>query len=271
MHIKKLTKIQTIKILAHDKRENLTYSNENIDISKSKENVIYQNKILDDVLNGVYIHGKNGKNADKINYTASVCVHYPKNCPISEKEFFDYMNYILSNKFGKDNVVLSVVHNDEKRSHLHFLFCPVVKSEKHSKKLCCKEVVNREMLQLFHEDIENELFELCGKKISLRNDEEIRNIPFVEDIDIYKKLKDLENKCIELENGIIERENKIKELNIKGRAMVEKYNSLVDKFDALKIEFDEMQQEIKRYLLDDMSLDEKIDFTKRYNIDEIIK
>ena len=127
------------------------------------------------------------------------------------------------------------------------------------------------MLQSLHEDIENELFNLCGKKIPLMNDEEVRNIPFVEDINVYKKLKDLENKCIELENGIVERENKIKELNIKGRAMVEKYNLLVDKFDALKIEFDEMHQEIKRYLLDDMSLDEKIDFTKRYNMDEIIK
>lgn len=198
MHAKKFTRGESVHLLGHIKREHLYYTNENIDLSKSHLNVIYQNRTVDSVLNGVHIHGKNGKSADKINYTVSIAVHYPHKCPISEKEFFGYMNYILSTKFGKNNVVCSVVHYDEKRSHMHFVFCPIVEDRKHRRKLCCKEVVNREMLQTLHEDIEKELFDLCGKTVSLRNDEETRGIPHVDDIEVYKKLKDLENKYNDL-------------------------------------------------------------------------
>lgn len=257
MHIKKLTRSELHKILAHDKRENLTYSNENIDILQSNKNVIYQNNKLDDVIKGVHIHGKSGKSADKINYACSVVVHYPSECPISQNEFFGLMNYALSNKFGKNNVLLSVVHNDETRPHLHFVFCPIVEDKKHGRKLCCKNVVNREMLQNFHEDIENVMTALCGKNIVLRNDEEIRGIPYVEDIEVYKKLKDLESK----QNSLLEYTQKLEDYA----------NKLEEYCDSKIVELQNLKDEIKQHrkelsnIFNESSLDNVIKGYKDFN------
>lgn len=202
MHIKKLTKTECVKIINHDFRQDVTYRNENIDLSKSEKNVIYKkcdykdiDKYIDD--NNIYVYGKNGKHKDKINYLCSVVVHYPKNCAMPENQFFETMNKVLTKKFG--NCMGAVVHYDEDTPHLHFLFMPVVYDKKNNrKKLCAKEVVNREMLQSFHSDIENDLKKM-GYDVKLQNGKEERGIPYIEDIEIYKKLKDLENKYLQLD------------------------------------------------------------------------
>ncbi|MBP3630972.1 MAG: plasmid recombination protein [Clostridia bacterium] len=280
MHIEKYN-LSVGKIeIGHDLRTHKEYKNKDIDFTLSHSNYHFNEvapmQRLEERINEIYIYGKNGKHKDDINYLVSVCVQYPENCSVDEETFFILMDKVFTNRFGKDNKICSCVHLDEKgKSHLHYKFMPVVYNGKKNRyELCAKKVVNRQMLMSFHKDIENDLLAL-GYNIKLHDPENHVKGQNIDDIEEYKKykehIKQLEEKIAELEKGIIDRENKINDLNVKGRAMVEKYNSLVDKFDSLKIEFDEMQEEIKKYLNDDMNLDEKINFNRKYNIDEIVR
>ncbi len=225
MHIKKLTKSECVKIIDHDYRRHLHYRNEDVDLSKKDKNVIFKecnysdiDKYIND--NNIYIYGKNGKNADKINYLCSVIVHYPKDCEMDENQFFKTMNDVLTKRFG--NCMGSIVHYDENnkitgiKPHLHFLFMPTVKCKNKKNedivKLCAKDVVNREMLQSFHSDIENDFKEL-GYNIKLQNDEKERGIKNIDDIEEYKKYKDL-IKSLETEKESLQNENtELKEKN----------------------------------------------------------
>ena len=219
MHIKKLTKSECVKIIDHDYRIHLHYRNEDVDLSKKDKNVIFKecnysdiDKYIND--NNIYIYGKNGKNADKINYLCSVIVHYPKNCEMDENQFFKTMNDVLTKRFK--NCIGSIVHYDEKNPHLHFLFMPTVKCKNKKNedivKLCAKDVVNREMLQSFHNDIENDFKEL-GYNIKLQNDEKERGFKNIDDIEEYKKYKDL-IKSLETEKESLQNENtELKEKN----------------------------------------------------------
>lgn len=269
MHIEKYKNASACAILGHIKREHEHYKNENVDLSKSDQNIYFVNRDLkyyEDRIKNLYVYGGwNDKNKLKYNSLCSIVVHCPKDFEDKNK-FFEMINHIFCCKFGKDNVICSVQHNDEKGEHLHFLFIPTIYNEKKKKHQLSYEKCIAHDFNYFHDDIEKLIFDEFGLKINLHSEEKEKDKFYFDNIEDYKKMKlELER----LQNEIDVRQQKINELNIKGRAMVEKYNSLVDKFDALKIEFDEMQQEIKRYLLDDMSLDEKIDFTKKYNIDEI--
>lgn len=274
MHIEKFKNVSVSGILGHIKREHEHYSNENVDLSKSDQNIYFINRDFDYYENrlkkDLYVYGGwNDKNKLKYNSLCNICIHCPKDYKDKDK-FFEMINHVLCCKFGKDNVICSVVHKDEAEGHehLHFSFIPCIFNSKKKKYQLSYEKCIAHDFNSFHDDIEKLIFNEFGIKINLHSEDKENDKFYFDNIEDYKKMKlELER----LQNEIDVRQQKINELNIKGRAMVEKYNSLVDKFDALKIEFDEMQQEIKRYLLDDMSLDEKIDFTRKYNIDEIEK
>lgn len=197
MHIKKLTKSESIKIIGHDFRHHETYKNKNVDKEKSCNNIVFEDcpnfskieKYLTD--KEIYVHGKGGKSENKINFLCSVICHYPKGCPVSEREFFSNLHEILTSKFN--NCQGSIVHCDEERSHIHFLFCPIVYDAKHERyKLCAKEVVNRKMLQTLHKDVEREFEQRYGYKVKLTRDETERGLKTnIDDIEEYKRVKDI--------------------------------------------------------------------------------
>lgn len=222
MHIEKETYNEAIKKIEHDLRQHKNYKNKDIDLNKSNRNYHYGNwKPIEKFkkrINEIYIYGKDGKNKDKINYLCSIVVQYPDNCPVDEKTFFTCIVNIFSRRFGIENVISACVHVDEVgargvgKHHLHFKFLPVIKMEKekngYTEKLCAKDVVNREMLKTFHEDIEKAFLNDYGIKLSLRSQEQREYIN-----DIYE----------------------FKEAQEKNRELKEKYNYLVDLYNnALK-------------------------------------
>lgn len=247
MHIMKLTKTESIKIIGHDFRQHKEYRNKDIDKSKSKDNLVLQKlnsfkdvqKYLDD--NNIFIYGKDGKNKDKINYMCSVVVQYPKNCPIDEDEFFKMMHAILKGYFG--NCQGSIVHKDESgRNHLHFLFCPIVKDKKHDRnKLCAKEVVNREMLLSFHKDIENEFKEIYDKDISLTNEECVKGFKNIDDIEEYKRYKQLQKVVKSLSEKA---ESLEKVIDKKDKELIAILDDL-DFFEPMKKEFNKLKKDLE--------------------------
>lgn len=65
-------------------------------------------------------------------------------------------------RYGKDNVIQAVVHNDEGgMPHLHFNFLPIVPDSKHEQgfKICASEVLNRQELRNFHPALQKALLD----------------------------------------------------------------------------------------------------------------
>ena len=275
MHIKKLTKSECVKIIDHDYRRHLHYRNEKVDLSKKDKNVIFKECKYADIKkyikdNNIYIYGRNGKNADKINYLCSVIVHYPKDCEMDENQFFKTMNDVLTKRFG--NCIGSIVHYDEERPHLHFLFMPTVKCKNKKNedivKLCAKDVVNREMLRSFHNDIEND-FKKLGYNVKLQNEEAERGFKNIDDIEEYKKYKDL-IKSLETEKQTLQDEkeslqNKNAELEKQNQSLKDDYVSLnqkhieiIDEYDILQKQTTQMKNENQKLINDNKQLKNEI-------------
>src|SRR5699024_2409909 len=94
-----------------------------------------------------------------------------------------------------------VVHNDETTPHMHFAFMPVTYDEKREReKVSAKEVLNRNELKSFHQDLDNHLKERIPQiyQKGVLNDKTIG----VEDVPTIKK-----------HQKIIERLNKVTDEN----------------------------------------------------------
>ena len=77
--------------------------------------------------------------------------------PEQETVFFLAVHQFLMDRYAHENTILSMVHFDEPRPHLHYLFVPVASDPKHPKsdgtpgeKICAAEVLNAQELRNFH-------------------------------------------------------------------------------------------------------------------------
>src|SRR5699024_6668657 len=78
----------------------------------------------------------------------------------SQKQFFEETYDFLSERYGEENVLAGVGHNDETTPHMHFAFMPVTNDEKRAReKVSAKEVLNGNELKSFHQDLDNHLKE----------------------------------------------------------------------------------------------------------------
>ncbi len=268
MHIEKETYHEAIIKLKHDLRQSENYKNKDID--KTKSNLNYDFNDVDpfqkfkERINQVYIYGKNGKNKDNINYLCSVVVQYPDNCPLSEEDFFIDMNEILTQKFGEENVISSVVHKDESekgKSHMHFKFMPIIKMNKpkngYTEKLCAKEVVNRSMLLTFHQDIEKDFKDILKIDLSLRRSEKEKR-PYVNDIYEFKDIQeDYEIAQNELKQtrqdlqtekqNLAQTKKELVEAFTAYKQLEEQHNKMVDAFNNLQEILDKVRKYFNRY------------------------
>jgi hypothetical protein len=72
------------------------------------------------------------------------------------KDYFSASAKILSDQFGKENIVGAYVHLDETTPHMHFYFVPVNQEEN---TLSCRTVVTRSSLNQMHNNLEKGLNE----------------------------------------------------------------------------------------------------------------
>src|SRR5699024_12334948 len=76
--------------------------------------------------------------------------------PESQIKFYEETYDFLSERYGKENVLAGVVHNDETTPHMHFAFMLVTYDEKKQRqKVSAKDVLNRNELNSFHQDLDN--------------------------------------------------------------------------------------------------------------------
>ena len=99
-------------------------------------------------------------NRADVKVLAGWVVTAPQDLPAEKhKIFFQSVHDFLTNRYGMENCVQSVVHNDESgQPHLHFLFIPVTTDKKNGGlKICANEVITRQELRSFHPDLQNYL------------------------------------------------------------------------------------------------------------------
>lgn len=71
-------------------------------------------------------------------------------------DFFSAACQFLDNRYGQENCVQAITHQDESgMSHLHYCFLPVVPDLKHGgEKICANALLNKKELRNFHPDFQ---------------------------------------------------------------------------------------------------------------------
>jgi len=217
-HVQKFSKSAISGLSSHIERKTLNHSNEDIDIDKSHLNYDLcekegtMNDRLSDRLEDVHC-----LNRADVKVMADWVLTLPqdlKELPEdSQKKFFEQSYEFLSDRYGKENVLSAMVHNDETTPHMHFSFVPVTfDDKKQHDKVSAKEVLTRQDLKTFHQALYKHLKEKIPEiyQGGVLNGETIG----VEDIRILKEKSALiEQKNSELTAKNKQLEQKIKQVN----------------------------------------------------------
>ena len=162
-HLKKNTRGAVPGLAVHFERKTDHHTNKEIDVSKTYLN---QDLMADgsdmlsrfnERLNDVYCMKR-----DDVKALATWIVTLPEElaeAPYEQQSaFFEATTNFLNERYGQENAVAAVVHYDETTLHLHYAFVPVVFDDKKSRyKVSAKEVLTRQDLQTFHEDLDQHL------------------------------------------------------------------------------------------------------------------
>lgn len=237
-HVKKFTANSVGGLSIHIDRKTSNHSNEDIDIERTILNYDLCEKEGDlqsryhQRLSEVYCMKR-----EDVKSCASWVVTLPEellqNSSEEQKEFFKATYTFLSQRYGKENVLSGMVHQDETTPHIHFAFVPVVFDEKKQReKVSAKLVLTRKELQHFHSDLDNYLKE----KIPMIYREGVLNGKTIgiDDIKVLKeKSTEVELKKERLNQSEKELEEKIKVINNDIHSF-KNYKKPVDKLNHIK-------------------------------------
>lgn len=137
MHLQGFTVGQIGPILNHVTRHGAdpdqsryTYSNEAIDASHTADNYAIAAAPDPAAFIASRVESVDRKPRKTSNLLSSIVVTLPKNDLLEgrEREFFEAVADLLSERVGLENVIGGYVHLDESQPHMHFLFTPVVRT-----------------------------------------------------------------------------------------------------------------------------------------------
>lgn len=160
--IKKYKIQAVVNILRHNERKILNPANKDIDIKRSDENY----SLLPERGMTSYDYFLKRKKEchcykrQDVNVIAGWVITAPRDLPKEEYNIFFQCTYdFLQERYGKNNCIQAIVHNDESgQPHLHYIFIPVVPDKKHGgEKICANDVINRTELRNFHPDLQQYL------------------------------------------------------------------------------------------------------------------
>ena len=261
-HVEKYSSGACAGLGIHVDRKTEEHSNKNIDNTLSSENVElvekYNNNLYGAVKDRIR-EGYTGKKAirkDAVATVGVVCsassdffenkskaenVQYFKDC----KEFFE-------NKVGKENIVCSKIHFDERTPHMHLYFVPLTDDGR----LSAKEVCNREFLR----DIQKELPRYLQEKGHC----------------VERGLEDSTNEHIskkEYENNLLK--EKLEELEKASENFMEQQRYLEEQRISLETQernIRELQEELEKERKKIKKLKEKLNYEneKYYALDDIV-
>lgn len=214
-HVEKFKKSSIFAVCAHcDRNPNITLSNVNIHSELSHLNYNLAES-FQPLPGHQFVLSKmkelNAKRKDLV-VMVSWIVTLPKEIKSEDEDkFFKTTFDYLVEKYGKDNVVSAYVHKDETTPHLHFLFCPIIKTDG-KEKFRCKDIINRSVLKSFHNNLNNHVSKELGYNAGIINGViEERNGIHYKTIDELRKANVLLDKEHSNLNSLVN--NKLDELN----------------------------------------------------------
>ena len=160
--VEKYTDGAVFNILRHSERT--IANNNNTDIEPTR--TVYNYKLSPDRKISDYDYYKKRKSElyvygrDDVKTLAGWIVTLPKNANPEQAEGFFRSTYdFLQQRYGTENVISAVVHNDESgQPHLHFNFIPAIYDfGKEREKICANEVLDRAELRNFHGQLQKHL------------------------------------------------------------------------------------------------------------------
>lgn len=241
-HLKKNTRGAVPGLAVHFERKTDHHTNKEIDVSKTYLN---QDLMTDGSnmlsrfsarLNDVYCMKR-----DDVKALATWIVTLPEELSEAPHEqqsaFFEATTNFLNDRYGQENAVAAVVHYDETTPHLHYAFVPVVFDDKKSRyKVSAKEVLTRQDLQSFHEDLDQDL-----KKVLPFYEQGILNhktLPF-ENVAEIKKYNDQFNA---LKTGLADMEDNIRAK----KALLTIINQALTEVDLAEKQIDDFKQDLSK-------------------------
>lgn len=236
-HFEKYKISQVGGLLNHYLRLSDKHSNNAIDTSKTALNYNFNPepiKSMSELKKSILSECESLQGHIKSNAVAMVdlCITLPKD-EMDNKAFFQAcFNYCL-NRFG--NCISASVHMDETTPHMHYAFAPITED----KRLCCKDIVNRNMLRTFHNELEKAVSEELGHKVSILNGA-------TKEMGGHKTIKELKN-----ENNNLEKEIENKKIEIKD---IEKKIELKNNdFQNIEEKYNKKSEELEKNLDNDRS------------------
>lgn len=226
-HFEKYKIAQVNGLLKHYNRENKNYSNDCIDHSKTALNYNLCSEPLkssSELKKALIEEVESLKGHLKSNAVAMVdlCITLPKE-EDDEKTFFKACFDYLEKKFPC--VVNASVHLDETTPHLHYAFIPITEDGR----LCAKEIINRNMLRSFHQNMEKDISKTLGHEVHLLNGATSNRHKEVLEL----KIETLKKNISELNNDIDEKKNEMKKLDNEYQTLKSEYNNLNNRLDII--------------------------------------
>jgi len=159
--IKKFTHSAVVNLIRHVERKTVNPANKDIDETRSHLNY----SLSPDQGMSAYSFYLKRKGQlycfrrPDVKTVVGWVVTAPRSLPIEQHQsFFQEVYLFLVNRYGLENTILAIVHQDESQPHLHFLFIPAVPDLKRGgEKICANDLITRAELRDFHPALQKHL------------------------------------------------------------------------------------------------------------------
>lgn len=155
----------------NERDENYDATNPQIDTEKTKNNyhIIYpQGKYIDFINERIKSLNLSKKLRSDAIYMNSFVIgsdgeFFKTLSKYEQRLFFENCTDFFCDKYGRENIISAIVHEDETTPHMHLNFVPIVNG-----KLCSKDLFDKKKLSI----LQTEFHEVVGKKYGLKRGKE---------------------------------------------------------------------------------------------------
>ena len=299
-HVAKYTKAQVGGMTRHyerakkDNGEYQLFANQEIDTSKSHLNYNLaperdggQLGFIRERCSAVKCHKR-----DDVKVMCSWVVTAPKGLEEYEYDrFFRLVYDFLNDRYGEDrhnkgvseangnssehsqvkdkNVISAYVHMDETTPHMHYAFVPVtVDKKKGHEKVSAKEVLTRQDLQTFHQDLENYLVPYFGREVGILNGataggnktvDELKKAAAVQEYnELLEKTSDLQSEVSDLQSEIFGLQSEVSSLQSKSSKLQDEILNLEEKEALLDVQIMGLEHNMAVERLNEQNLASKL-------------
>ncbi len=147
-----------------------------------------------------------------------------------QEDFFAECTWYFADKYGEENIISAVVHNDETTPHLHLNLMPI-----RNGRLCCKDLFNRTELT----KLQTDFHEAVGKRWGLERGREGSQKKHLSTAE-YKAKKIVLNACNEAADITESAQSELRQINQAVRKAEDHFDDTIEQIHTAKEERDKI-------------------------------